>query len=647
MVREKRDIRPVLLKFGVAVALSLGGILYTLFKTKKIKPNKSQPPQSSQDLGVESCELGNDDQALQETPNSRNSAEISSEKYESSPPKVTSENFTKDLSPIARYIGDRDGYLLPEFGELVKECDLTVKSDRMSPRKNMETQVPHVESPQRYKYIEHDESVREIRSLRSTVNMLQERERNLEIQLLEYYGLKEQETAVMELQNRVKLNNMEAKLYNLKIESLQANNRRLEAEVSDYAKVVTELEAAKAKIKLLKKKLRSETEQNHEQILTLQERVMKLQEQETMAVKNDPSMKYKLQKLKELEVEIEDLRKSNQGLKRENSELAQKLEYVQMIATSALDNEETQALRKESHHLRQQNEDLEKEIERLQADRCSDVEELVYLRWINACLRYELRNYKPGPGKTIASDLGKKLSPKSEEKAKQLILEYANKEGSTEKGINIADFDSDRWSSSQGSFLTDSGDLDDSSVDTSLANKTSTSSKTKVFGKLMRLLRGKDSQRHSRGSPLDRTTSVEDNVLRSSSYSQGYNPDVPLGIDAGADGLTALTHRSRTSSEGLYRHSLDLQRSYSQELKTVKGEGSSYSRRNSDDSSFCIHRRIDSITEDINDSSAASQLDQDAQNVEKSELVKYAKVLKNSHLRSSFRRRRSASFSSF
>lgn len=50
MVKEKRDIRPVLLKFGVAFALSLGGILYTLFKNKKIKPDKSQPPQPSQGI---------------------------------------------------------------------------------------------------------------------------------------------------------------------------------------------------------------------------------------------------------------------------------------------------------------------------------------------------------------------------------------------------------------------------------------------------------------------------------------------------------------------------------------------------------------------------------------------------------------------
>lgn len=204
----------------------------------------------------------------------------------------------------------------------------------------METQALDVESPRGCKYIEHEEPDREIRSLKSKVKMLQERERSLEIQLLEYYGLKEQETAVMELQNRLKLNNMEAKLYNLKIESLQANNRRLEAEVADYAQVVSELEAAKAKIKLLRKKLRSEAEQNREQILTLQERVMKLQDQEMNGVKNDPDMRYKLQKLKELEVEIEDLRESNHGLKQENSELAKKLEYLQMIATSALDNEE-------------------------------------------------------------------------------------------------------------------------------------------------------------------------------------------------------------------------------------------------------------------------------------------------------------------
>ncbi|KAL0319325.1 UNVERIFIED_CONTAM: protein CHUP1, chloroplastic [Sesamum angustifolium] len=180
---------------------------------------------------------------------------------------------------------------------------------------------------------------------------------------------------------------METKLYNLKIESLQADNRLLQAQVADYAKVVAELEAAKAKIKLLRKKLRSDAEQNREHILSLQERVMKLRDPETKAVEVDQDVEMQLKIRKELEEELEEMRSSNDSLKLENSQLAQKL---------------------------------------------------------------------PGPGKTTARDLSKSLSPKSEEKAKQLILEYANREGSGDKGLNISDFDSDQWSTSQASYLTDS-----------------------------------------------------------------------------------------------------------------------------------------------------------------------------------------------
>ena len=47
------------------------------------------------------------------------------------------------------------------------------------------------------------------------------------------------------------------------------------------------------------------------------------------------------------------------------------------------------------------------------------------------------------------------LSPKSEEKAKKLILEYANQEGMEEDGVNITDF----VSSSQSSDHTNSGEF--------------------------------------------------------------------------------------------------------------------------------------------------------------------------------------------
>lgn len=227
---------------------------------------------------------------------------------------------------------------MPEFNELIKEFDLATIKANISPRKDVEALMPDSEAHVRHRRLERDDQDQEIKRLKNTVKILKERERALEIQLLEFYGLKEQETAVLELQNRLKINNVEAKLFNLKIKSLQADNMRLERQVADYAKVVTDLEAARTKIKMLKKKLWSEAEHNREQILALQKRVAKMQEHE--AVTCDPDTQSTFQKLKDLEEEAKELKKSNYDLQLERSDLSEKLEYIQILATSVLEDEE-------------------------------------------------------------------------------------------------------------------------------------------------------------------------------------------------------------------------------------------------------------------------------------------------------------------
>ena len=151
---------------------------------------------------------------------------------------------------------------------------------------------------------------------------------------------KEQEAACMELQNRLKINNIEAKLFTLKINSLQADNQRLEAQLAEHGKVVADLEAARAKIKMLKKKLRSEAEQNKEQILALQQRVLKLQDHEYKDAPGDPNLQLKLRRLKYLEIEAEELKKSNLRLQKENTELSRRLESTQALANSVLEDPE-------------------------------------------------------------------------------------------------------------------------------------------------------------------------------------------------------------------------------------------------------------------------------------------------------------------
>ncbi|KVI05914.1 hypothetical protein Ccrd_015739, partial [Cynara cardunculus var. scolymus] len=499
-----------------------------------------------------------------------------------------------DLSASRRSNSDKDAHdLLPEFNDLVNEFNTAGKKANVSPVKDFELQRTK------------DTHEQEIKSLRNLVKILKERESDLEIQLLEYYGLKEQETAVMELQNRLKLNNMEAKLFALKIESLQADNRRLEAQMTDYMKAVSDLEAARSKIKMLKKKLRSETEQNKKQIMDFQQRVQKMQQDEHKNVVGvDPEVGSSLDKLKGLEAEVEELRKSNHSLQLEKSDLARS--EIEFDLTDYWSNPQTEKLKVETQDLKKQNEDLSKEIERIQADRCSDLEELVYLRWINACLRYELRNYQPGPGKTIARDLSKTLSPRSEEKAKQLILEYASKEGGAEKGVDLLDIDSDQWSSSQASIITDSGDqLDESSVDDSLHHK---NNNNKFFGKLIRVLRGKQSQNQNQN---------QNHQLRNHSR----NPSLGRS-ESGGDDLNSFSDSISTTHLG--------SSSENQRPRTSTGGSSSSQRlthRHSDHA--CFYKQSDSIAEGGGGGSSHGSCSSSSCG-KKSELLKYAEALRDS-----------------
>lgn len=149
-----------------------------------------------------------------------------------------------------------------------------------------------------------------------------------------------------------------------------------------------------------------------------------------------------------------------------------------------LQSEMVAKTREEVNDLRHVNEDLLKQVEGLQMNRFSEVEELVYLRWVNACLRYELRNYQAPPGKISARDLNKSLSPKSQEKAKQLMLDYAG----SERGQGDTDLESNfSHPSSPGSE-----DFDNTSIDSSTSRYSSLSKRPSLIQKIKKWGKSKD-----------------------------------------------------------------------------------------------------------------------------------------------------------
>ncbi|KHN32661.1 Protein CHUP1, chloroplastic [Glycine soja] len=593
MIREEKGVKPVLLKFGLALALSFAGFIYSRLRTRRIKPSKSR----------KGCSFG----AALSTCNAISEGNFLCSE-ETCINKVISDKSPISLSPDSTQNGDEDEFLLPEFNDLVKDVDFEATVVRNSFKEDMGAAWLKVGSSIAYSGPEKDDYEQEVRQLRNMIRMLQDREQSLEVQLLEFCGLREQETAVMELQNRLKASTMEVKIFNLKVKTLQSENWRLKEQVADHEKVLTELENAKAQVELLNKKIRHETEQNREKIITLKQKVSRLQDQECKDAAYDQDIQIKMQKLKYLESEAEELRKSNLRLQIENSDLARRLDSTQILANAFLEDPEAGAVKQESECLKQENVRLMKEIEQFQSDRCSDLEELVYLRWINACLRYELRNYQAPPGKTVAKDLSRSLSPMSEKKAKQLILEYANANGPG----NIVDFDIDQWSSSQASSITDFGECDDfSSADNSSAARTNTNP-TKLFGKLRQLIQGKgSSHHHSHASSQEKSGYQDSNplCLSTSTRSEGLRSEFATPI---ATSRTSLDFSSLTSVKEGDRRNSD---------SCVMGSSNKFSTRKK--GSFS-----------------------DSLGLEKNNLEKYAEALKDSSVSATHqRRRRSASCS--
>ncbi|KAJ1694968.1 hypothetical protein LUZ63_011666 [Rhynchospora breviuscula] len=121
--------------------------------------------------------------------------------------------------------------------------------------------------------------------------------------------------------------------------------------------------------------------------------------------------------LKNLEVEVLELKRVNKELQFEKRNLAMKLTSAESKLEGVAKEVESGILAKiqaEASLLRHKNANLSKQIEGLQMSRLTEVEELAYLRWINSCLRHELSNSDKNSSQTLDMDQ-ETTNPRSDE----------------------------------------------------------------------------------------------------------------------------------------------------------------------------------------------------------------------------------------
>lgn len=385
----------------------------------------------------------------------------------------------------------------------------------------------------------------ELLQLKVLVADLQQKEMKLQEELLEYYGLKEQEKTHSELERQLRKKNVEIEKLNGKLNVLEEQKKVLSAELAEKENLKKELEVARAKIKDLQKTIQSDAGQTKAQLLVLKQQVATLQAREQEAAKKDFALEKKLQTLKELEVEVVELRRTSKDLQHQKRELTVQLAAAEAKITELSNITESELVARaqaEASALKLVNDDLSKQVEGLQINRFSEVEELVYLRWVNACLRYELRNYQAPPGKFTALDLGKNLSPRSQERAKQLMMEYAGPDLLAAKAREQGDNDFDSVSSAPST--PSEYDFDEASFE-SHSGRQSTSKKLGLIKKLKKWGRSKD---ESQLSPASSSSDLRSSPAHKHSSARG--PLESLMLRNNSDSVAITTYGTNESESG-------------------------------------------------------------------------------------------------
>ncbi|CAL0299738.1 unnamed protein product [Lupinus luteus] len=452
----------MLVRLGILVAASIAA-----YKVKHLNLNTSKSENEKSRFGKQQ------DECTQDQKLTCSIGVISEEDKE----KEEQEEKVKLTNSIVYRASDYEDDILPEFERLLSggiEFPLhNEKTDDAKKGRVYETVMASDAS--------------ELEYLRNLVKELEEREVALEGELLEYYCWKEQEPDILELERQLKIKTVEIDMLNVTMDSLLEERTKLQEELTREASAKTELEAAISKIKELQRQIQLEANQTKGQLLSLKQQVFGLKAKEEEAVKKDVEIEKKLKAVNELEVAVLELKRKNKELQHENQELTVKLNVAESRVTelsNMAENEMVDKAKMEVSNLRHVNEDLLKQVEGLQMNRFSEVEELVYLRWVNACLRYELGYYQAPPGKLSARDLNDSLSPKSQEKAKQLMLEYVA------SGHEQDDTDLDSILSHLSS--PSSEDFDNTTSDSSTSKYSNQSKKTSLIQKLTKWGKSKD-----------------------------------------------------------------------------------------------------------------------------------------------------------
>lgn len=237
---------------------------------------------------------------------------------------------------------------------------------------------------------------KEITVLRSQIEGLQMRELALNLQFHHYCEMKEQESLLVEIKNMLSLETARVEFLDREISLIETETMRLENFTVQYLRILEQLVYMKSENRVLQKKVQKLLRKSKAQSLLIKEQTLKIKEGEEEIQRSHDALQKRDSVINELEGEIKKLQRVLDQFQDEKNELVKKLDtteqaelhrkplkyYLQVEVESGDD------MRKEDYNK------ILNELEHVKKERAIEFEELIQLRRINGCLRQELMRHQ-------------------------------------------------------------------------------------------------------------------------------------------------------------------------------------------------------------------------------------------------------------
>ncbi|XP_004497573.1 protein CHUP1, chloroplastic [Cicer arietinum] len=328
---KAENLKPIFLKAGVPLAVSLAGLIYAWIMTKKSLSKVS-----------------------------------SFSEIESHTPEFNSHEGTKHEENFNNFSSMEE----EENYDDVTSIDNSVLSESLMINEN------------------HPCLEQEITCLRSKIEGMQIRELALTLQFEKYCEMKDQETLLMEIKNMLSMEMSRVEFFNKEISFLETETMRLENFVIQYLRIVEKFEYWKSENKVLHKKVQKLGKKSKAQSQLIKEKNLMIKEGEEEILRNHDELQKRASVILKLENEIREMKRVFDHFYDEKNELVKKLETAEENANACREKLHKKPLK---YYLQVETEDVKKEdyskvlneLEQVKKEHETEFEELIHLRKIN------------------------------------------------------------------------------------------------------------------------------------------------------------------------------------------------------------------------------------------------------------------------